>query len=175
MRKPKKGEIDRKYSVLKNELRALSPDTILSKYFEDPHAISYQTVFEDLASLSNLLHDAGCTITFIQPLEHGLENAASVLGPFGDYLDRVEIYNTQDCINRKPEEVDAFARLVNERNKRAAMEHKKILQPVCGSDSTGRNPKIPGMGFILRIRLQGSCDSAIFDGISSSPLLFRPW
>ncbi len=153
--KAKKGEIESKYSVLKNELRALSPDTILSKYFEDPHAISYQTVFEDLASLSNLLHDAGCTITFIQPLEHGLENAASVLGPFGDYLDRVEIYNTQDCINRKPEEVDAFARLVNERNKRAAMEHKKILQPVCGSDSTGRNPKIPGMGFIFEDQITG--------------------
>ncbi len=153
--KARKADIESKYAELKDELRALSPDTILSRYFEDPHAISYPTVFGDLASLSELLHGAGCTITFIQPLEYGLEHAAAVLGQCGDYVDQVEIYNTQDCINRMPEEVDAFARLVNERNRRAAIEHTKILQPVCGSDSTGRNPKIPGMGFIFEDQITG--------------------
>lgn len=153
--KAQKAAVESKYSELRNELRELSPDMLLAEYFEDPHAISYQTVFEDLESLSGLLHGAGCTINFIQPLEYGLEKAASVLGQCGEYLDRVEIYNTQDCINREPAEIDAFARLVNERNRCAAIGNKKFLQPVCGSDSTGRNPKIPGMGFIFEDQIIG--------------------
>lgn len=153
--KAEKIAIESKYSELRKELRELSTDMLLSEYFEDPHAISYQTVFEDLQSLSHLLHGAGCTIKFIHPLEYGLEKATSVFGQFEECLDSIEIYNTQDCINREPEEIDTFARVVNEHNRRAALENKKFLQPVCGSDATGRNPKIPGMGFIFEDRITG--------------------
>ena len=151
----KKSAIEAKYAELRSELRDLSPDVLLTTYFEDPHAITYQTVFEDLESLSQLLHNEGCTIKFVHPLEYGLEKAASVLARFENCFDSVEIYNTQDCINRKPEEVDEFARTVNEHNKHALQEHKKFLKPVCGSDATGRNPKVPGMGFIFEDQVIG--------------------
>jgi hypothetical protein len=153
--KVEKAAIESKYAELRKELRELSTDVLLSEYFEAPHAISYQTVFGDLKSLSDLLHGAGCTIKFIHPLEYGTEKAASVLEQFEECLDSVEIYNTQDCIGRNPEEIDTFARVINEYNKRAAHENRKFVRPVCGSDATGRNPKIPGMGFIFEDQLSG--------------------
>jgi len=154
-RKAEKDTIEKKYAELRKELRNLSPDTLLSEYFEDPHAISYQTVFEDIESLSDMLHQAGCTIKFIHPLEYGVEKATRVLEQCSHCIDSAEVYNTQDCAGRSPEEVEAFARILNERNKQAHSKGRKVIIPVCGSDATGRNPKIPGMGFVFEDRIIG--------------------
>jgi len=66
-------EIEASYSELKKELNRLSPDLVLSAYFDSPHIISYQSAFDDLESISQMLKRAGCSIRFVQPLEHGLE------------------------------------------------------------------------------------------------------
>ena len=58
-----------------------------------------------------------------------------------------------DAASRDPEEVLRFARHVNDLNRRSA--RKRPLAPVCGSDSTGRSPRLPGMGFIFADRLTG--------------------
>jgi len=154
-RKAEKDAIEKKYAELRKELKNLSPDTLLAEYFEDPHSISYQTVFEDIVSLSDMLHQAGCMIKFIHPLEHGIEKAAHVLDQCSLCIDSAEVYNTQDCAGRSPEEVEAFARILNERNKQAYSKGQQVIIPACGSDATGRNPKIPGMGFVFEDQIIG--------------------
>jgi len=143
------------YKRLKEELNGLSADSVLSAYFDAPHMIEYETVFSDLGGLSEKLRGAACGIKFIHPLEHGLEGARGVVEKYSESLDSVEVYNTQDCAGRKGEEVEAFARYVNERNKSALRGGGRFLRPVCGSDATGRNPKIPGMGFIYEDGVRG--------------------
>ena len=152
----RREEIEAKYSELKKELNQLSPDTVLSTYFDTPHIISYQSAFDDLESISQMLKKAGCSIKFVQPLEHGLDLAKQALIKRGRCIDAVEIYNIQDCIGRNPEEIEDFARFVNELNKSAAAEGRNLLKPICGSDATGRNPKIPGMGFIFEDQIIGN-------------------
>jgi len=160
---PDKKTIETTYETLKKELNRLSPDTLLSEYFDSPHAISYQTVFDDIAVLSTKLRNAGCSVKFVIPLEHGVEKAKAVVQEWGSFLDAIEIYNTQDCVSRKTEEVESFARFINQRNiaaRAVAQSHgqaggQSSLQPSCGSDATGRNPKIPGMGFIFEDQITG--------------------
>jgi len=149
-------EIEASYSELKKELNRLSPDLVLSAYFDSPHIISYQSAFDDLESISQMLKRAGCSIRFVQPLEHGLELAKQALIKWSRCIDAVEIYNIQDCIGRNPESIEDFARFVNELNKSAAAEGRSFLKPICGSDATGRNPKIPGMGFIFEDQIIGN-------------------
>ncbi len=148
-------QIEEKYKSLKDELNGLSPDSVLSAYFDAPHMIEYETVFTNLQGLSEKLHGAGCKIKFIHPLEHGLEAAKEIIEKYWGSFDSVEVYNTQNCAGRKEGEVEEFARYLNERNRRAAEEGEKLLRPVCGSDATGRNPKIPGMGFIYEDGITG--------------------
>lgn len=171
-KRAEKLTIEGKYSELRKELRELSPETLLGEYFQGPHAISYQTVFHDLDFLARALHESGCSVKFIHPLEYGAEGAAAVLERCAECLDSVEIYDTQDSVYRSPEEIDAFARLVNAHNRRASTEGLKPLRPVCGSDATGRNPKIPGMGFIFEDQISGKLRQRyIRRHIALSPLI----
>jgi len=153
---PEKLNIDAQYSRAKKELNGLSPDSILSLYFDTPHIISYQSVFDDIEKLSIVLRAADCRIKFIHPLEYGLECAQHVVMRWGHCLDSIEIYNTQDCTGRDPSEIETFARFVNTYNIKVASLVGRFLKPVCGSDATGRNPKIPGMGFVFEDRITGS-------------------
>ena len=147
--------VGEKYKRLKEELNGLSPDSVLTGYFDAPHMIEYETVFNDVEGLSEKLREAGCKIKFIHPLEHGVAAAVEVLEKYRGSMDSVEVYNTQDCAVREEGEIEGFARYVNERNKGAEREGRKALRPVCGSDATGRNPKIPGMGFIYEDGVTG--------------------
>jgi len=150
-----KRAIEAKYTALKKELNGLSPDTVLAAYFESSHRIVYPTVFEDFGSLATVLHQAGCRIAFINVFEHGREMAQTVVEAVASSLDAVELYNTQDCAGRPTEEIESFARFINALNARAQAEGRAPLQPICGSDATGRNPKIPGMGFIFEDQVIG--------------------
>lgn len=143
------------YSRTKKELKNLDTDSIMSTYFSEAHAIAYKTVFEDIETLSAMLRAAGCIIKFIHPLEYGIETARRVFERCCCCIDQVEVYNTQNYAGHDIEPIIAFARLVNEYNRRASAEGRKPIEPVCGSDATGRTPKIPGMGFIFEDQLIG--------------------
>jgi hypothetical protein len=147
--------VEERYSTLKKELKEISPEHLLDLYFSSSEVMEYGTVFEDFNSLAKTLKRAGCSTVFITPLEHGLEPALRVLEECKDVLDCVEVYNTLDAMGRDPKELLAFAHHVNMVNKELTEKGQLPCIPVCGSDATGRNPKIPGMGFVFEDTITG--------------------
>ncbi len=147
--------IDERYSRLRSEFRELNPDQLRKQYFTNPKIGDYQTVFNDMARIKGILAAAGCTLKILHPLEYGLEKAKKLLEKSRGLIDRVEIYNMQDSVHRDPEEILQFARFLNDLNMQASRDVGAPFIPVCGSDSTGRSPKIPGMGFIRQDRIGG--------------------
>ncbi|MDP2815628.1 MAG: hypothetical protein Q8O19_03000, partial [Rectinemataceae bacterium] len=146
---------DERYSRLRQEYRELNPDQLRKQYFTNPKIGDYQTVFDDIGKVRNLLSGAGCTLKVLHPLEYGLEKAKKLLEKNRGLIDRVEIYNMQDSVHRDPDEILQFARFVNELNMESSRDGGAPCIPVCGSDSTGRSPRIPGMGFIRKDRIGG--------------------
>ncbi|HWR11353.1 MAG TPA: hypothetical protein VN445_06005 [Rectinemataceae bacterium] len=144
------------YSSLKKAFKSMSPDSLLARYFDGPSLIDYQSAFDDIAAVKSMLSTAGCGLKILHPLEHGVEKAIEVLTEYRGVIDLVELYNIQDCIGRGQEEILSFAREVNALNERALKDGIAPYIPVCGSDSTGRHPKIPGMGFAREDKILGS-------------------
>jgi hypothetical protein len=147
--------VEERYATLKKELKDLSPEFILDRYLSGSEIMDYGTVFEDLPGLAKTLNSAGCSIVFISPLEHGLEPAMRLLDESAGFLDCVEVYNTLDAMGRDPKELLAFAHHVNMVNKKLADRGQAPCVPICGSDATGRTPKIPGMGFVFEYTIAG--------------------
>jgi predicted metal-dependent phosphoesterase TrpH len=147
--------IEKKYEAVREEYRTLSPEGLRLRYFTDVAAGEYSTSFDDLHKVRSWVKEAGCSLRIIHPLEHGLDAAIALLDRYGDLLDQVEVYNLKDGAERDPEHILRLARHVNELNRRAERDGKRALVPVCGSDSTGRSPRIPGMGFIREEKLFG--------------------
>ncbi|HCO48894.1 MAG TPA: hypothetical protein DIT55_05535 [Spirochaetaceae bacterium] len=147
---------DEAYSAIKKSFKEMSPDSLLRQYFSGPALIDYQSAFDDIRAVKSMLSKAGCKLKILHPLEHGVDKAIEVLSEFSDLIDIVELYNIQDCLPRDPEEVLRFARYVNGINEIAQREGKSSILPVCGSDSTGRLPKIPGMGFMSESNILGA-------------------
>jgi hypothetical protein len=137
------------YDKLKKTVKSLSPDILLDKYFSDPSIIEYTSVFDDIASVKSAFAASGCRLKILHPLEHGKDPAREVLTSCSGLIDEVEIFNTQDCVQRVPDEVLWLARFVNDFNANARKDGFNPYIPVTGSDSTGRHPKIPGMGFVF--------------------------
>jgi len=147
--------IEDRYHRLRAEYRDLNPERLRERFFTNIDAGDYQTVFTDLARLKATLSSARCSLKVLHPLEYGFEPAKKLLESSRGLIDRVEVYNMQDTVRRDPEDVLNLARLVNELNQMPASKTQSRYIPVCGSDSTGRSPTIPGMGFIRVDRLQG--------------------
>jgi len=148
--------VDERNSRVREEFRTLNPEQLRRQYFTNPEIGDYQTVFTDIVRIKTTLAEAGCSLKVLHPLEYGLDAARKLLGECRGVIDRVEIYNMQDSIRRDPGEVTALARLVNELNAAGVTDGKPPYVPVCGSDSTGRTPTIPGMGFIRESALKGT-------------------
>ncbi|MEW6548225.1 MAG: hypothetical protein AB1407_02060 [Spirochaetota bacterium] len=144
---------EKRYGALKKELKSLTPELLLHRFFSGPEVQDYKTVFGDLRDVAGALKEAGCELTLICPLEHGLEPALRLLETLEGIVDNVEVYNTQDAIQRDPKETLAFAHHLNALNK--GIKGKAGFKPLCGSDAMGRNPKIPGMGFIYETAIAG--------------------
>lgn len=146
---------EQKFKQLEEEYRNLSPMGLQNRFFSKGALGESETVFKDIDSLANLLKKADCQIRLLRPLEYGLEGAKRLIQDHGTVLDQVEIYNLQDSIHRDPEEFLQFSNFISLYNQKAQAGKGKTLRPIAGSDTKGRNPKIPGMGFIFEDRLQG--------------------
>lgn len=145
-------KVDKQYRALKKELKKLTPDILMEQYFSGPRIIDYTSVFKDIEKLKSQLAKAGCRLKILHPLEFGLDDAGEILTRYRGLIDEVELFSTQDCIGRKPEEIEALADLINRLN----AQNGPPLISVCGSDSTGRNPNVPGMGFIFENKVIGA-------------------
>lgn len=148
-------EVDGLYARTREEYRTLNPDKLRKKYFANPALGDYQTVFTDIGGVHAILKETGCSLRVVHPLEYGPEAAARLLEANRGKIDEVEIYNNQEAACRDPEEVLAFARLVNELNAQSLADGTAPYFPVCGSNSTGRDPSVPGMGFIREDKISG--------------------
>ncbi|MCE1196656.1 hypothetical protein LWX53_09195, partial [bacterium] len=166
------GEAEKAYADMKKAYKKISPDGLLERYFSGPALIDYQSAFDDLRAVKARLKAAGCRLKILHPLEHGIDEAIALLEEQRGTIDLVEIYNIQDCITRDQEEVLRFARAVNSLNEIAQRDRTAPFVPVCGSDSTGRHPKIPGMGFMRQDRITGRRrDEYLMRHITLPPLL----
>jgi hypothetical protein len=149
------GIIESRYSRARSEYRMMNPEILRRRYFPDPADADHASAFADFSKLRRMLNQAGCGLKLIQPLEHGFSKATRILELGRGLIDKVEVYNVKDMVRRDPEEIVRLCRLVNDLNSRSALDGKKTLVPVCGSDATGRSPDIPGMGFIGSAALTG--------------------
>lgn len=147
--------VDERNTRVREEYRTLNPEQLRIKYFTNPEIGDYQTVFTDITRIKLILVEAGCSLKVLHPLEYGFEPAKKLLEECRGIIDRVEIYNMQDSVKRNPDEIMRYAHLVNELNEKSAREGTVPFIPVCGSDSTGRSPNVPGMGFIREDKLIG--------------------
>lgn len=181
------GEISRwdfdnlraRYEELRRSYVELNPETLRERYFSDLQLLEYATVFDDLATVVPPLRKSGGLIKIIHPLEHGIDAAYQMILENWRWIDRVELYNMYDSINRPVDDILRFTSFVNILNSGDAdavkpylvghdigFNDKKLkelvtglaerkLVPVAGSDATGRSTNIPGMGFIHRSRITG--------------------
>ena len=147
--------IESAYAGARNEYLTLDPEQMRKTYFSNPAIGDYHTVFSDLRKLKSMLSKAGCAIRVLHPLEYGLQKAKALLDESQGIIDQIEIYNVQDSADREPAELVEFSSLVNEHNAECGRAGILPYIPVCGSDSNGPNPKVPGMGFIREDRLLG--------------------
>ncbi len=147
--------IDAKYHQLRNEYRDANPESLRQRFFQNPRIGDYSTVFDDFEGLAAQIVSAGCRIKILHPLEYGLEKAKKIIEKCGRYLHFVEVYNLRDNVQRDPDEILRFCRHLNDLNRLRKAEGKRFLIPVCGSDSTGRSPTIPGMGFVAASKVLG--------------------
>jgi hypothetical protein len=146
---------EQKFTRLYEEFHTLNPEDLYKKYFSNPKLGESVTVFHDLAHITETLRKVGCRVRVLHPLEHGTENARRLLQEYADFLDEVEVYNLQDSAVRDPEELLQLTHFLKGFNQERGKLGKPPLIPVCGSDSRGRSPSIPGMGFIYQDRIQG--------------------
>ncbi|MDX9898765.1 MAG: hypothetical protein RBT62_07590 [Spirochaetia bacterium] len=148
--------IEQEYQDVRGQYLDLDSERLRKSYFSNPTIGDYHTVFSDLNDLKQTISASGCTIRLLHPLEHGIKKARTLLAENHGIIDQIELYNTQDSAERKPGELIELANLINDINMESEKEGRPPYTPVCGSDSTGRNPRLPGMGFIKADTLSGS-------------------
>jgi hypothetical protein len=162
-----------RYEHIRHEYTSLSPDGLRQKYIDGSTREDYDSFFTAEEEILPQLVATGGSIVYIHPLEGGLEKAVqSVLNP-PHGITHVETFNMQDSFKRNPNDLRLFNSFIHALNRGNLKDLKTMLQdlriqgypegtlesilthyrdkplfPVCGSDSTGRDPTIPGMGFI---------------------------
>lgn len=165
--------IFRRYDDIRNQYRDLEPEKLRELYFQEDVEIVNESAVSDLHEIYKLAKRTGAYIKFIQPLEHGLQQAVNIIFENHKMLSHTEVFNAFDNIGNKEPDYILFARvirLINEADydkiikfldhhqvkiKKSQIEgtldhykHDKLI-PALGSDATGRSTLAPGMGFIM--------------------------
>lgn len=165
--------IHARYQECRQTYTHLSRADLAAKYLASRSSVDYDSSFDtELPLLDTLSHLPG-KIVLIHPIELGLKKAIKHLIDFAGYITNVETMNLRDSASRNPSDVIVFNKFIFYLNNRPASEMMGFLEqhdisciplesieaarkitearaiiPNCGSDSTGRNKLIPGMGFI---------------------------
>jgi hypothetical protein len=145
------GLVESRYAKTRAEFRDMSPEALRRRYFPDPAEADHASAFDDLPKLGKALAQAGCRLKLTMPLEHGYSRAARLLEAGRGIINEVEVYNTHDCARREPDDIVRLCDLINSYNMDEPVARGYL--PVCGSDSTGRTPDLPGMGFVAEGKL----------------------
>jgi len=161
------------YKMTRNRYEELTPEELRLKYFENKAIVDYDSSFFSKEEILKPLRMLSGETVYIHPLEVGIENAITTIICHHKYITQVETFNMQDSIYRNPMEYHMFNDFICLINRGSYEDlksfcerchitdipviefleawkyyHSNPLKTRCGSDSTGRDPKIPGMGFV---------------------------
>lgn len=173
-----KENIFKRYVKIREEYRTLSAEKLRIEYFSHTEKTEVETAVSSLDDIYKLAQNTGARIKFIQPLEHGLQEAVFMILENYKLISLTEIFNMYDSIDTKESEFIAFTRFiellnngdvkglvtfcwknnleVNEIDLENAAKYifENKLIPTIGSDATGRSTFVPGMGFIFQRRIR---------------------
>lgn len=168
-------EIERmgdEYRKTRDLYERFTPEELRERYLPDKIVRDYDSAFADERAILPNLRACGGRIVYLHPLVQGVTGAVENMVRHHDLIDEVEAINMYDNAHRNPNDVlllgrfldlvnndgpEELRRFCDERDCNLADEEiaravrrcrDKPLVPVAASDSTGRDPKVPGMGFI---------------------------
>jgi hypothetical protein len=167
-----------RYARIREDYTTLSADGLRQKYIDGSTREDYDSFFKSEEEILPILVATGGSVIYIHPLEEGLEKAIQTILQYHESITHVESFNMQDSFKRNPNDLrllNTFINLLNTGNSKDlkillkdlniqpsdesflegvfSCYQERPLIPLCGSDSTGRNPTIPGMGFISPERI----------------------
>lgn len=162
-----------RYNECRQTYSHLSRADLASKYLASRSSVDYDSSFTTELPLLQTLSALPGKIVLLHPLGLGLKKAIKHLIEFAPYVSHVETMNLRDSALRNPSDLIVFNKFIfylNNQPVKAIFEFleqeeisdvavgavenaRKITEtraiiPTCGSDSSGRNKLIPGMGFI---------------------------
>ena len=165
--------LNSQYLAIREQYENMTPESLRVQYMDSREIVDYDSIFQSEPEILDLLRKEGGKILLIHPLESGLKESILYVLKHSAYITHVEAINLRDSVNRNPNDLIIFNQFVHILNNSSAedlvafleqlgiknIDHQFIRQtqaniekrgiiPVCGSDSTGRDPTIPGMGFI---------------------------
>ncbi len=161
------------YQSVREQYETMQPWGLFSQYIEIGEAGDYDSDFLDEQPLLDTLIAQGGKTVWIHPLEIGLKESMVNLLRHASRITHVETLNLRDSTHRNPNDLIVFNKFIFLLNNGPADELTRFFEqnaipeatpdlvqpalaaiqgrgivPICGSDSTGRDPAIPGMGFI---------------------------
>lgn len=162
-----------RYQECRHTYTHLSRADLAGKYLASRSSVDYDSSFDNELPLLDVLGRLPGKIVLIHPIELGIKKAIRHVIEFAGYITNVETMNLRDSASRNPSDVIVFNKFIFYLNNRPTSEMLGFLEqhdisgipieiienarkitetraiiPNCGSDSTGRNKLIPGMGFI---------------------------
>jgi hypothetical protein len=165
--------VEAQYMELRKVYTTLSPVGLREKFIDGSTREDYDSSFRAEEEVLPALVATGGHVVYIHPLEGGLKKAIEAVLVHHGGITHVESFNMQDSFKRNPNDLrlfNSFIGVLNEGNAKGLRDlieqlnipfsdvqcvelalstyQKKPLIPWCGSDSTGKDPTIPGMGFI---------------------------
>lgn len=161
------------YLAVRHRFEQLNPNDLQEEFLPQRTIIDYDSAFADAESVFPALKAAGGQIAYIHPLAQGVRGACRNLVRLHPWLDGVELLNMYDASQRNPSDLLMLAHFVGVLNHGSFSEMEELcnsmqietdnperlkeawdryhdvrLQGYCSSDTTARDTKIPGMGFI---------------------------
>lgn len=165
--------ISAQYEAVREQYVTMTPESLRTSYMEGRDVVDYDSEFTEEEPVLDTLIGQGGRIIMIHPLEIGLKDSMQHLLKHIIRITHIETLNLRDSSARNPNDLIIFNKFVYLLNngseedlvnfleqhgisdgargqvqKARQITGRRPLIPVCGSDSTGRDPSIPGMGFI---------------------------
>jgi len=165
--------ITSQYQITREQFETMTPDTLRTTYMDNRDVVDYDSEFPDEIPILDTLSSQEGKIVLIHPLEIGPKEAMTHVLRQVTRITHLETLNLRDSATRNPNDLIIFNKFIYilnnlpesdllnflEQHEVTGLDKATILQgkkavenrglvPVCGSDSTGRDPTIPGMGFI---------------------------
>jgi len=162
-----------RYHECRQTYTHLSRAELASKYLASRSSVDYDSFFSSELPLLETLSDLPGKLVMIHPNSIGLKKAIRHIIEFAQYITHIETMNLRESATRNPTDLIVFNKFIFLLNNQPAealvefLEQQDItgvsreqieeacriaaarpIVPTCGSDSSGRNKMIPGMGFI---------------------------